>query len=110
MRTIPICLALAISVSGCATDRARITAAEAKKAEAGAVAEAVAIGAIRAPLPELPGDCRRHERAGASDGDRVDRALVKYDSALGRANARVDRCAAWSDEIRAGRAAHQGGR
>lgn len=85
-------------------------AAQAKKAEAGAVAEAVAIGETRAPLPELPGDCRRHERAGAGDGDRVDRALIKYDAALGRANARVDRCAGWHDQIRAGRAAHQGGR
>lgn len=53
-------------------------------------------------MPGLPGDCRRRERSGVRAGDPLDTALIKTDQALGRANARVKRCAEWHDEILSG--------
>lgn len=53
-------------------------------------------------LPELPADCRRAERSGVALGDRLDAAALKADGALGRANARLARCAAWHDALREG--------
>lgn len=53
-------------------------------------------------LPDLPEDCRRRERSGVSEGERLDAALLRTDAALGRANARAARCAAWFDAYREG--------
>ena len=51
-------------------------------------------------LPEYPADCRRVERSGVRNGERLDTALIRTDQALGRQNARVRRCADWYDGIR----------
>ncbi len=65
-----------------------------RKVEADQVKAALDAAAVRAALPT---DCRVAERSGVKAGDRLDIALVKTDKALGRANARVGRCAAWYD-------------
>lgn len=49
--------------------------------------------------PELPADCRILEQSGVRVGDRLDVALLKSERALGRANARVERCAEFYDSI-----------
>lgn len=51
-------------------------------------------------MPDLPTDCRKRERSGVRLGDPLDTALIRTDRALGRANARVKRCADWHDQIR----------
>ena len=63
-----------------------------------------AIGLARADrvLPDLPSDCRLFARGGVREGDRLDVALLKVDSALSRQNARTARCADWYDQIQAG--------
>ncbi|WP_299817485.1 hypothetical protein [uncultured Roseibium sp.] len=53
-------------------------------------------------LPNYPADCRKEERSGARIGEPLDVALLRSDRALGRANARVLRCAGWYDEINTG--------
>lgn len=52
--------------------------------------------------PDLPADCRKHERSGVLNREPLDVALIKTDQALGRANARVSRCAGWNDQLKAG--------
>ncbi|WP_286182999.1 hypothetical protein [Labrenzia sp. R4_1] len=81
----------ALFLSGCATVEDR--AIEAGDRLGKAAAEAL-------PDPALPHDCRRQERSGVQEGEPLDVALIKTDQALGRANARVRRCAAWHDEFR----------
>jgi len=98
--------ACAIFLSSCATDAARLKAAEAAKAEASAIGQAAEIGGRAEPLPALPEDCRTAEKSRVKAADRVDVALVKYDAALGRANERVLRCAAFFEAVRG----HQGGK
>lgn len=90
-------------LAGCAT-ASGLGAAERAKALPAAIGDAAAISGAPAPLPEFPADCRRAERAGVTETDRLDAALVKYDGALGRANARTQRCA---DFYAAVKAAHQ---
>jgi len=61
-------------------------------------AEAALVGQVIAELkewPARPADCRVKERAGVLLGDRLDVALIKYDHALFRANARIERCDEW---------------
>lgn len=53
-------------------------------------------------LPDYPNDCRQKERSGVRAGEPLDVALIRTDQALGRANARVQRCAAWYDENKNG--------
>ncbi|WP_415715975.1 hypothetical protein [Roseibium sp.] len=53
-------------------------------------------------LPDYPADCRRKARSGIRAGEPLDVALIRTDQALGRANARVQRCASWYDEIKYG--------
>lgn len=94
--------------TACATDRAaRLAGAHAEIARAGLVEDAVAIAeAERAEareIADLPEDCRRRERSGVSEGERLDAALLRTDAALGRANARIARCADWHEHYRAGR-------
>lgn len=84
-------------MTACQTAEGRLAAAGRTQAEAGLVGEALEAGR---DLPLLPADCRKQERSGVHDGDRLDVALVKTDQALGRANARVRRCAAWHDGLR----------
>ncbi len=43
----------------------------------------------------MPADCRSQETAGIELGERLDVAVLKYDAALARQNARVARCAEW---------------
>lgn len=89
-------LSTALFSSACVTDEQRINRAAAARAEGALVGQALAVGA---DLPELPGDCRAHERAGVTAADRWDTALVKYDRAVERGNARIDRCADWYDAL-----------
>ncbi|WP_202306361.1 hypothetical protein [Mesorhizobium sp. L-8-10] len=93
-------MSIALCLSGCASNRALLGNAMAGKAGATIAAEAIEEGR---EVPDIPADCRRTEAGGVSLGDRLDVALVKTDRALGRANARVLRCAAWHDDYRKGR-------
>lgn len=81
-------------MAGCATVSGRLQAAGEAQAEASLVPQAIAEASKR---PKLPDDCRKKERAGVQLGDRLDVASIKYDRALGRANARIERCAEWHD-------------
>ena len=54
-------------------------------------------------LPDLPADCRKREASGVQEGDRLDLALLKAERAIGRGNARIGRCAAFYDEVKAAR-------
>lgn len=98
-------LSLAIFLSGCGTDRAaRLAQAEREKASAALVEDVIDAAeeerARARQLPPMPDDCSRWERSGVSEGERLDAALLRTDAALGRANARARRCAAWYDEYR----------
>lgn len=87
-----IALLTALFLSACATDKERARNAG---AELGQIAGQTA-------WPDLPEDCRRQERSGVRKGEPLDTALIRTDRALGRANARVLRCAGWNDQIRNG--------
>lgn len=78
----------------------RINDAAKKKAEAGQVDQAIE---ATTQLPDQPGDCKRNERSGVTDGDRLDVALLKTDRALSRANSRVQRCANWYEDLQKSR-------
>ncbi|WP_353621055.1 hypothetical protein [Labrenzia sp. R4_2] len=84
-------LLVLLLLSGCATVEDRANSAGDRLGEAAAEAQ---------PDPALPHDCRRQERSGVQEGEPLDVALIKTDQALGRANARVRRCAAWHDKYR----------
>lgn len=86
-----------VFLTGCTTAKSRIETAGRTKADASLVGQALAAGGV---IPNLPVDCRRIERSGVTVGARLDVALVQTDQALGRANARVRRCAAWHDGVR----------
>ncbi|WP_420415142.1 hypothetical protein [Roseibium sp.] len=86
-----IAVLTALSLSACATAERRAIEAGARLGQAAAQEN---------PDPALPGDCRRRERSGVQEGEPLDVALIKTDQALGRANARVQRCAKWHDTFR----------
>lgn len=89
-------------MSGCPDSRSiLLDGAGRDMARADLVDEALAA----APLPDLPPDCRLREASGVALGDRLDVALLKSERALGRANGRVGRCAAYYDAVKAGREA-----
>lgn len=88
---------MAAFLNACQTAEGRLAAAGRTQAEASLVEQALEASRVS---PPLPADCRKRERSGVADGDRLDVALVKTDQALGRANARVARCAAWHDGLR----------
>lgn len=90
---------MTVFLTGCVTAEGRLNRAGAVKGEAGIVSSA--IEELKS-LPDLPADCSRREVSGVRKGDRLDVALVKTDRALGRANARVGRCAAWYGDLKAG--------
>lgn len=93
-----IALSMTIFLTACVDRNAqRLAEARAEQARADLVDEALAV----AELPELPADCRRREASGVEEGDRLDVALLKAERAIGRGNARVSRCAAWHDDLRA---------
>ena len=75
--------------------------AETRANRAGKTLGEVAALGSSATHPPLPSDCRKRERSGVRLGDPLDTALIKTDQALGRANARVKRCADWDDRFRA---------
>ncbi|OAB57598.1 hypothetical protein AY599_18235 [Leptolyngbya valderiana BDU 20041] len=89
-------------LSACATGdpQARLDMAARQQADASL---AVAAARRAARIPEWPADCRRHERTGVEPGDRLDVAALKGDQAVGRGNARIDRCAAWYDDLKESR-------
>ncbi|MFC6488043.1 hypothetical protein [Nitratireductor sp. GCM10026969] len=74
-----------------------MAAAGKRQADAGLVEQAIESAR---QLPDQPADCRVREHSGVIVGDRLDVALIKTDRALGRANARVIRCADWYDDIK----------
>jgi hypothetical protein len=80
----------ALFLSGCATVDSRLKDA----------ADRQGVLAAGRSIPDLPGECRKRERSGVLKGDPLDTALIKTDRALGRANARVTRCAEWHDQVR----------
>jgi len=86
-----VMLSIGLFLSACQTDRDRAKLAGARLGAAAAQAK---------PDPDLPRDCRKQERSGVQLGDPLDIALIKTDRALGHANARVTRCAAWHDRFR----------
>ena len=98
-------LLCAISASSCATDRERIAAAEAEKANVSIIDEAISIGATSEPIPPAPPQCSGPVRAGVSPDDRADVALVRQDAALTRANSTLAACAAFYEGVRNGRLA-----
>lgn len=64
---------------------------------------ATAQGKIQASvtLPDLPSDCRSLEaHASLKEGDELRSVLVRERSALGKANARVTRCAAFYSDTK----------
>ncbi|MCB1463244.1 MAG: hypothetical protein KDJ90_12655 [Nitratireductor sp.] len=89
-------------MTGCASDRARLSDAEKAKVLPGVVREAGEIAGRKAPLPPLPEDCRKWQLAGVSRDTPVDRAVEDYYApALEAQNKRATRCAAWYDRTRA---------
>lgn len=98
----PIAASMAALLTACATGdpQARLNEAARQRADT-----SLAVDAARraARLPDQPADCRRTERSGVEPGDRLDVAALKTDQALGRANARIDRCAAWYDDLKESR-------
>lgn len=89
-RSILTVLSMVLFLSGCATARDQALEAAQRQGE---------LNAQR--YPPLPEDCRRQERSGVRLGERLDVALIRTDQALGRANARAARCAAWYDDLTA---------
>ncbi|QFT30995.1 hypothetical protein FIV00_10945 [Labrenzia sp. THAF82] len=81
-----------ILLSGCATVDDRLRAAATQTAETQATRE----------LPDYPTDCRKKERSGVREGEPLDLALLRTDQALGRANARVQRCGQWYQTVQIG--------
>ena len=96
LRRLTLAALLPIFLSACAADR-DIRAAARQQADASQVGAALAAASV---IPDLPADCRAIERSGVNAGDRLDTAVLKADAAAARANARVERCAAWHDQIR----------
>ena len=88
---------MAMFLISCTTLGDRFNEAAGKEADASLVGQAIGEAS---KIPPLPDDCRKRERSGVKEGDRLDVALVQTDNALGRANARVSRCAGWHDSIR----------
>jgi len=92
-----------VFIAGCAGDKAleRAAIAAAKEVDASATARAIEVTqeVSKAPLPPLPGDCTGQERTGVQEADGADVALIKSDRAVGRANDRVRRCAAFYEDI-----------
>lgn len=87
----PIALLTGLFLSGCETAEQRALDAARQKGEL-----------LAQEYPPYPFDCRVRERSGVRDKDRLDVALIRTDQALGRANARVARCAGWYDKISEG--------
>lgn len=83
---------MALFLSACGTVEQRLQRAAEKQGQIAAARE----------HPNLPADCRKRERSGVRIRDPHDVALLKTDQALGRANARVTRCADWNDRLKAG--------
>jgi hypothetical protein len=84
---------MSLFLAGCQTASKRAKVAGERIGVAAAQASAV---------PDIPNDCRRQERSGVRLGEPLDLALIRTDQALGRANARVHRCAKWHDAFKVG--------
>jgi hypothetical protein len=90
-----------VFLTGCATsDLDRLTSAKVTEAQ---IANVEAMIAEARRVPDYPADCRKLERSGVRPGDRLDVAVLKGDQAIGRGNARAQRCAAWYDALRKAR-------
>ncbi|MEM6381069.1 MAG: hypothetical protein AAF739_00210 [Pseudomonadota bacterium] len=76
-----------------------VEAAAEVEATASQVSEALT---VTRDLPPWPPDCRVHERTGVVAGDPLNVATLKGDQATGRANARIDRCTGWYNDLRDG--------
>lgn len=94
-------LSIALCLTGCASSGSSRLLNQAATAEAKADVVDAAISEAR-KIPERPADCRKKEYSGVTIGERLDVAWLKAERALGRANARTDRCNAWDDEFRQG--------
>ncbi|CTQ53527.1 hypothetical protein LP7551_02051 [Roseibium album] len=92
MKQLLMLLLTSLFLAGCQTANERARAA----------GERIGDAAAASAFPDLPNDCRRQERSGVRLGEPLDLALIRTDQALGRANARVRRCAKWHDAFKAG--------
>lgn len=94
-------------MTGCATNKWRISQAYSDKAKANVAKEAVAaaerIVQEARRMPAYPLECRLQHRSGVTMGDRFDTATKKTDIALGDANKQIAKCAAWYDRNRLAR-------
>lgn len=80
-------------LAACGTLEGRMKAAASQGAAAGQVAQALAIAEAKPPpIEALPDDCGRRERAGLKPDDTAETIILKYDAAVSRGNARIDRC------------------
>lgn len=87
---------MTLFLSGCGTSDARFAAAAREKELATQLQAAIEREAQLREGMRLPEDCARRERSGVKAGDRLDIAALKTDAALGRANDRAVRCAAYN--------------
>lgn len=105
----PAVMLISLSMTGCATDKAAFSRAQADKARAGQVEVALAAAEKSVQqarlMPLLPSECRKTWKSGVQLGDRLDVAAKKGDIALGGANKQIAGCAAWYDRTRMSRQA-----
>lgn len=94
-------LSISLLLTACESNKEALARALAEQRAADQVAAAIEAGKV---IPEIPADCRRKEASGVTVGERLDVALLKAERAIQRGNARIERCAAWQDEYREGRA------
>jgi len=85
---------MALLLASCADGRFILAVQDEAKADL--VDQALAVQPV-ITLPNLPADCRKREHSGVTEGMRLDEALLRTDSGLAGANARVGRCANWYD-------------
>lgn len=90
-------------LAGCASADPANRAGRAR-AELAAADALVAAAAAVPPLPDWPAECAAPFRAGVSAASRMDAAILAYDAALGRANARAAACAEFYRSLKAARA------
>jgi hypothetical protein len=96
-------------LTGCATNKAQRSLAEAyadkARADAAQVAMRAADKAIEDArrMPDLPAECRRTWRSGTQLDEDAGASNLKYDQALGDANKQITWCAGWYDRTQAGR-------
>ncbi len=91
------------SLTSCGTDRKRLTEAFVSKERAQADQRAAELGdqaLAVSNLPKQPAECGYRVKSGVEASDALDVALEKTDSALYKANNRLQRCYKFNEHIR----------